>query len=84
MESESSEAPEAIAKKNFCADLAELAIERAADYPLPSESIQLGPSRSAAGASCGSRYWLTVTPKPPIHHRHEVKGNHHGCMRTST
>jgi hypothetical protein len=39
MESESPETPEASAKKKHVAELVELALERAADYPLPSGSI---------------------------------------------
>jgi hypothetical protein len=39
IESESSETPETRAKKKHVAELVELALERAADYPLPSGSI---------------------------------------------
>jgi hypothetical protein len=39
MESASSETPETSAKKKHIAEIAELALQRAADYPLPSGSI---------------------------------------------
>jgi hypothetical protein len=39
MESESSETPETRAKKKRVAELVDQAMERAAEYPLPSESI---------------------------------------------
>ncbi len=47
MESESPESPELSAKKKLLGELVEMAIERAQDYGLPSDSIQLRPPRRA-------------------------------------
>ena len=45
MESESPESPELSAKNKLLGELVEMAIERAQDYGLPSDSIQLRPPR---------------------------------------
>jgi DNA-binding transcriptional regulator YhcF (GntR family) len=47
MESESSEAAETSAKKKYVVELVEQAIERAKDYHLPSDALQLRPARTA-------------------------------------